>query len=527
VLVDGVSVGAVDSYTFEDVAADHTIAATFTINTFTITATAGTGGSIDPTGAVSVNYGDDQIFTITPNTGYHILDVLVDGVSVGAVDSYTFEDVAADHTIAATFTINTFTITATAGTGGTIDPTGAVSVSYGEDQAFTITPNTGYHILDVLVDGVSVGAVDSYTFEDVAADHTIAASFAINTYTITATAGTGGTIDPTGTVSVNYGDDQIFTITPNTGYHILDVLVDGASVGAVDSYTFEDVAADHTIAASFAINTYLLTVQQPTGGSITPPTGSYDYGTVVELTATADPGYSFTGWTGDCSGTEPICSVTMDANKTVSATFTINTFTITATAGTGGSIDPTGAVSVSYGEDQAFTITPNTGYHILDVLVDGVSVGAVDSYTFEDVAADHTIAASFAINTYTITATAGTGGTIDPTGTVSVNYGDDQIFTITPNTGYHILDVLVDGVSVGALDSYTFPNVQADHTIAASFEETPPNTYTITATAGANGSISPSGSVTVTEGDDQVFTITRTRATISWTCWWMASRWVR
>jgi hypothetical protein len=128
----------------------------------------------------------------------------------------------------------------------------------------------------VLVDGVSVGAVDSYTFPNVQADHTIAASFEEtppNTYTITATAGANGSISPSGSVTVTEGDDQVFTITPNTGYHILDVLVDGASVGAVDSYTFEDVAADHTIVASFAINTYLLTVQQPTGGSITPPIG--------------------------------------------------------------------------------------------------------------------------------------------------------------------------------------------------------------------------------------------------------------
>jgi hypothetical protein len=53
---------------------------------------------------------------------------------------------------------------------------------------------------------------------------------------------------------VNYGDDQTFTITPDTGYHILDVLVDGVSVGTVASYTFVDVAADHTVSATFAIN---------------------------------------------------------------------------------------------------------------------------------------------------------------------------------------------------------------------------------------------------------------------------------
>jgi hypothetical protein len=73
------------------------------------------------------------------------------------------------------------------------------------------------------------------------------------TFEITASAGAGGSIDPVGTVSVSYGSDQVFTITPDAGYQIADVLVDGASVGAVADYTFTGVNADHTIDASFAV----------------------------------------------------------------------------------------------------------------------------------------------------------------------------------------------------------------------------------------------------------------------------------
>ena len=80
--------------------------------------------------------------------------------------------------------------------------------------------------------------------------------------------------------------------------------------------------------------------------------------------------------------------------------------TITATAGANGSITPSGAVAVNYGADQSFTIAADVNYHIADVLVDAVSVGAVSSYTFTNVTAAHTIAASFAIDTYTITASA-------------------------------------------------------------------------------------------------------------------------
>ena len=83
-------------------------------------------------------------------------------------------------------------------------------------------------------------------------------------------------------------------------------------------------------------------------------------------------------------------------------------------------------------------------------------------------------------------------------GDVVVTAGDDQSFTITPDGGYQVADVVVDGASVGAVASYTFTNVQANHTIEASFEEIPADEYTITASAGANGSIDPSGAVVVT-----------------------------
>ena len=109
---------------------------------------------------------------------------------------------------------------------------------------------------------------------------------------------------------------------------------------------------------------------------------------------------------------------------------------------------------------------------------------------------------------YVITATAGANGTISPSGDVAVNEGASQTFTITPNAGYSIQNVTVDSSTVGAVSTYAFTNVTAPHAIAATFMATPPVTHTITATAGANGGISPSGAVTVNSGASQSFTIT-------------------
>jgi len=177
---------------------------------------------------------------------------------VGAVTSYTFTNVTASHTIAASFAIDTHTIAATADANGSISPAGNVTVIHGSNQTFNITAAATYHVADVLVDGASVGAVTSYTFTNVTANHTISVSFGKNNpweHIISAAAGPNGSISPSGLVLVNHGSGLTFTITPNNNYNIKSVLVDGASVGPVSSYTFNNVAGDHSIMANFVAKT--------------------------------------------------------------------------------------------------------------------------------------------------------------------------------------------------------------------------------------------------------------------------------
>ena len=143
-------------------------------------------------------------------------------------------------------------------------------------------------------------------------------------------------------------------------------------------------------------------------------------GASVTLTATPNPASTFVGWSGDCSGTGT-CTVTMNSSKNVTAVFNASappsgsTYTITASAGVGGSISPSGTLTVNSGANQTFTISAQSGYTIADVKVDGLSQGAIPSYTFNQVTTNHTIAASFNVTggsgqTYTITASAGGGG---------------------------------------------------------------------------------------------------------------------
>lgn len=387
--------------TDSSVTASQSVTASFAINSYTLIFSAGPNGSISGTTQQIINHGSSSsAMTAVPATGYNFVNWTGTGGFVATTaNPLTVSNVTADMAITANFAASTYNITATAGVNGTISQPGITTVSYGASQSYTITPATGYHVLDLLVDGVSAGVVTSFTFNAVSANHTIDVSFAINTYSVTATAGANGTISPPGTTTVNFSTNQGYTITPAIGYHVADVLVDGVSIGAVTGYTFSNVTANHSISASFVINSY----------------------------------------------------------------------SIAAATGVNGTVAPVGTTTLNYGSGQTYTITPATGYHVVDVLVDGVSMGSVSSYTFSNVAAGHSISANFAINTYAITATAGANGTVSPAGATMVNHGAGQAYTITPVSGYHIVDVKVDGTSVGAVSSYTFSNVTAGHTIAAAF----------------------------------------------------------
>ncbi|MBI5216727.1 MAG: T9SS type A sorting domain-containing protein [Ignavibacteriae bacterium] len=148
--------------------------------------------------------------------------------------------------------VTSYNIIATAGTGGTINPSGTVVVPEGYNRQFTITPNAGYTLDSVVVDGVKVDSTTRYTFINVTANHTISAYFSGNDYTITATAIGSGNITPSGSVVVLHGANQSFTITPDEGSALDSLVVDGVRVDSTMSYTFTAVIANHSITAVFS-----------------------------------------------------------------------------------------------------------------------------------------------------------------------------------------------------------------------------------------------------------------------------------
>lgn len=218
---------------------------------FTITAVAHGGGIIDPSGAVKVEEGKDQVFTIQPYEGFEVKEVFVNGESVGAVTEYKFEVVRSDASIEVFFAEKEAVQADKTKLNESIAAAEEL-LKHAEDYV----PEDIQNLMEVLEAAKAVAADPAVTQETVdAAQNALDAAMNIapiqKEFTIMAAAGEGGSITPCGTVKVERGMSQTFAIQPKEGYVISDVLVNGQSVGAVAEYTFCDVNADANITALF------------------------------------------------------------------------------------------------------------------------------------------------------------------------------------------------------------------------------------------------------------------------------------
>ena len=208
-------------------------------------------------------------------------------------------------------------------------------------------------------------------------------------YTVTFDTDGGSAVD---SQPVAYGGQAAAPAAPaKTGYTFAGWYLEG------EKFNFNTpVTKDMTLTARWTANQYTITFDTDGGSAIEPIT--QDYGTAI--TAPADPtksGYTFAGWTPEIPATMPAENLTVTAQWRYSGggSSGYSYYTIKATAGTGGSISPSGNVSVREGRDQTFTITPDKGYAVVNVKIDGKSIGAVKSYTFENVRRTHTIEVIF------------------------------------------------------------------------------------------------------------------------------------
>jgi len=310
----------------------------------------------------------------------------------------------ANHTIAVTFKINTYTVTPVIGANGTMTPNQPKTVNANSAVPFTVTPNSGYQASVTGCNGSLVG--NTYTTGPVNNNCSVIALFSPITYTIKATvSGSGGTISPS--QIVNAGSSADFTIKASPGYAISSVLVDGASVGAVGTYDFNKVSANHTISATFKVNTFTVTGTAGTGGSITSSTQTVNAGGSAQFTIVPAAGYAIENVLG-CKGASgnyqtanfnwsnnsyQVSPVTESCSFTAAFVKKSTVFTVTAVAGPGGTVSPA-SQTVNAGSTAKITMTPNAGYSVGSI--GGCSGGLVGNvYQLTPAVGSCTFAATF------------------------------------------------------------------------------------------------------------------------------------
>lgn len=404
-----------------------------TLNRYTLSFTITPTGAGTVSGGGTYDYGSSVKSTATPATGYNFTKWVDETGGESTTNPYPGWEITKNRTIQAVFTIKSYSITLAAQfriaetgdfTGGTTGGTvsGGGTVTHGTSVTAKATPATGYSFAGWYEGSNKVSDSASYTFS-ATGNRSLTARFQRQWFTVTFTAGTGGSVAPT-SARVEYGGEASSTATAATGYTF-----SGWSNGVKTAkLTVTNVTANATYAASFGINTYVITYAKETGiASVTPTSETVEHGAnAVGSTAALTTGYNFDGWYN--GSTRVSTSLTyaptdVKSNLSLTAKANINSYTVSPsayyrttdgtgnyTAGTtGGTVS--GGGSVNHGGSITVTASAAAGYKFDGWYSAGASGGTLlsssASYAISGVTASMTVYARFTRIYYTITYSAG------------------------------------------------------------------------------------------------------------------------
>lgn len=512
-----------------------------TLNRYTLVITVTPTGAGTTVGQGTYNYGSSVQATATPATGYNFTKWVLDTGDERTANPLTGIDINGNRTVQAVFTPKTYSISANAAyrvnesgdfttgtTGGTVS--GGRTYTHGDSVSLKATPATGYSFAGWYEGANQVSMAEAYTFTATSA-RTLVGRFQRNWYTITFSAGTGGTVSPT-SARVQYGGSAESTATANTGY----TFTQWSNGTKTAKLTVTNVTANATYAASFGINAYVITYQAGTGvASVTPTSETVNHGSnAAGSTATVATGYNFDGWYNGSTRVSTALKygpTSVVKNMTLVAKGTIKTFAVTGTSqyrntdstgdwstGTsGGSVSGSG--TYDYGSKVTLTASAATGYTFMGWFnTSGTSVGTSTTYTINSVTAAVTVYARFQKNWYTVTYTRGTGvnslsktservaynGTVtSETAVASTGYNSP---TWTKSSGTGLLSVSAGKATLSA--------IQSNCTLVASATI---NSYTISYTKNVNIASISKTSETVNYGGTATCTATLPANTAQYT----------
>jgi len=456
--------------------------------TYTITASSGPNGDIDPSGAVVVNEGEDLMFTAEPDSGYTVDTWYLDG---GAAQSgggtYTLSTITEDHTVNVTFE----------------EISGEPNCPSGMIHYWKLDETAGAPYVDSYGDANAsctacpvwaVGKVDNAQDFGDANNRLITGDFGNPTTGITVMAWVNpNTLSGDRDKGIVYKEGAfLLELESDNNYSIdFSVLVNGGQLNEYESTGAEVPTGQWThIAGTYdgtEVKVYKNGVRVPgsavKAGTIDSPVNPYMIGYSLYF---GDEDRYFDGIIDEAAVFDRALSESeIDelydrgvAGLPYCTTEEPVTYTVTASSGPNGEVDPNGAIIVNEGDELVFTAEPNSGYMVDTWYLDaGFAQSGGDMYTLSSIDANHTVLVTFQEIppvTYTITASSGPNGEIDPNGSIVVDEGNDLEFTATADMGYTVNKWYLDGGIVqSGLDTYTLTTIMSDHTVNVTFRTIP------------------------------------------------------
>ena len=522
---NGQPVSTNPTYSFT-VTGAKTLEANFSLNSYSIAASANPNNGGTVTGAGTYNQGSTATLTAISQTGYMFANWTENGTVVSTDNPYTFE-VSGPRTLVANFNaLQTHWTTPVMST--TMTYTGFVvidgvtqSADYLELGAFcgdecrgSVLPmraNNGMYLYFLSIAGENNGDMISFKLYDHRLQQELdllsTCDLVYNTggyypgfyeYTFISRVQINAASDPleggivTGQGGHFPGLETTLTAIPNTGYSFVNWTLDGEVVSTAASYTFTVTEATDYV-AHFSLNSYAIgATADPEGAGSIEGTGTYSHFESCTLTATANTGYTFINWTldGEEVATEPSFTFQVSGTADYVAHFSLNSYEITA------SVDPaeTGTVAGMGTYDHfascTLTATAAAGYTFQYWTLNGEEVSTDAEYTFE-VSGGGEYVAHFQLNSYEIAATAdpAEGGTIEGGGTY--NHFDECTLTATAATGYTFQNWTLEGEVVSTETELSFevngPAAYVAHFTLNSYE------ITVIASPAQGGTVSGGG----------------------------------
>ena len=463
---------------------------------FVITVSNGANGSISPESCV-VAAGGNITFTFTPDLGYYVSNITIDGVALSSQDmalaiqnGYTFTNVVQSHAIYAEFSIKTFIITITTGDHVSANIEGNIVCNYGQELRVNFSVDVGYVMSSVIVDGVQTSLANSFTFSNITANHTLSVTviprndinYTVKHYVQSLTS-SGAIYVGQKYYTLLEADNKVGSTGELT--NAIAKIIEGMTA---QTFSQAVIVGDGSTVVNiyYNRNEYSLTLLFSVGITGVTGVGEYLYGESVTISASVNQNYNFISWVSSyplfSSITTPTASFIMPAyDLTLTARCELKTYEIEVISGEHGRVESdyetsAGEIVVTIGESVTFAFEPDEGYYISQIKVDSVTLNnqdlaqaILDGYTFTNVNSAHMLQVEFSIYTYTISVTAGEHILTSLVGTTTCDYGQDVNLFFSLENDYVLDSFIVDGVNIIPEDNvFTISAVKANHALVVS-----------------------------------------------------------